>query len=164
MAAAEREYARLLAIDPEQPDVLNLMGLVCIQTGRPDAAESHILRALRSDPDNPQSYYNLGMACANRQQFGDAATHFDRAAKLQPGNPEPLSSQGNALRLAGQPERAVRVLQAALRIDPRHQGIRQNLGLALNDWGASLNRARYNSRTRWPEGFDPAAHGAVYQN
>ena len=141
MAAAEREYARLLAIDPEQPDVLNLMGLVCIQTGRPDAAESHILRALRSDPDNPQSYYNLGMACANRQQFGNAATHFGRAAKLQPGNPEPLSSQGNALRLAGQPERAVRVLQAALRIDPQHQGVRQNLGLALNDWGASLNRA-----------------------
>jgi Flp pilus assembly protein TadD len=141
MAAAEREYARLLAIDPEQPDVLNLMGLVCIQTGRPDAAESHILRALRSDPDNPQSYYNLGIACANRQQFGDAAMHFGRAAKLQPGNPEPLSSQGNALRLAGQLDGAVTALRAALHIDPRHPGARQNLGLALNDVGAALNQS-----------------------
>ncbi len=141
LAAAEREYARLLAIDPGHPDALNLMGLLCIQAGRPDKAESHILKALQTDPDNPQSHYNLGIACANRRRFGDAASHFERAAKLQPGAVEPLSSQGNALRLAGKPEPAVTVLRAALRIDARHEGARQNLGLALNDWGADLNRA-----------------------
>ena len=141
LAAAEREYARLLAIDPGHPDALNLMGLLCIQTGRSDVAESHILKALQSDPDNPQSHYNLGIACANRRRFGDAAAHFGRAAKLQPGAVEPLSSQGNALRLAGKPEPAVTVLRAALRIDSQHEGARQNLGLALNDWGAALNRA-----------------------
>jgi Flp pilus assembly protein TadD len=140
LAAAEREYMRLLAIDPDHPDALNLMGLLCIQTGRPDEAESHIRKALQTDSDNPQSHYNLGIACTNRRRFGDAASHFGRAAKLQPGAVEPLSSQGNALRLAGKPEPAVTVLQAALRIDARHEGARQNLGLALNDWGAALNR------------------------
>lgn len=141
LADAEQEYARLLAIDPNHPDLLNLLGLMCIQTGRPDAAEIHIRKSLKTDPDNPQAHYNLGIACANRRLFEDAATHFGRAAQLQPGSVEPLSSQGNALRLAGRPEPAVAVLQAALRIEPRHPRAKQNLGLALNDWGAALNRA-----------------------
>ena len=141
LTAAEREYVRLLAIEPNHPDLLNLLGLLCIQTGRPEAAEIHILKSLKADPGNPQSHYNLGIACANRRQFEDAAVHFGRAARLQPGAVEPLSSQGNALRLAGRPKPAVSVLRAALNIHPRHEGARQNLGLALNDWGAALNRA-----------------------
>jgi len=141
LAAAQQEYQRLLRFQPNQPDVLNLMGLLCIQDGRPSDAEPYILKALQADPDNPQSHYNLGIACANCRRFAEAARQFGRAAELQPGNVEALSSQGNALRLAGQPEAALNVLKAALGIDPRHAGARQNLALALNDAGAGRIRA-----------------------
>jgi len=141
LAAAEQQYLRLLASQPNQPDALNLMGLLCIQAGRPSDAEPYILKALRTDPDNPQSHYNLGIACAHGRRFAEAARHFGRAAELQPGNVEALSSQGNALRLAGQPEAALNVLRAALGIEPRHPGARQNLALALNDAGAERIRA-----------------------
>jgi len=141
LAAAQQEYQRLLRFQPDQPDVLNLMGLLCIQDGRPSDAEPYILKALQADPDNPQSHYNLGIACANCRRFAEAARQFGRAAELQPGNVEALSSQGNALRLAGQPEAALNVLKAALGIDPRHAGARQNLALALNDAGAGRIRA-----------------------
>jgi Flp pilus assembly protein TadD len=140
LAEAERAYDQLLAIEPNHPDVNNLLGLLCIQAGRFGEAEACIRTALRSDPDNAQAHYNLGIASAKQQRFTEAATHFGRAVELQPGNPEALSSQGNALRLAGQPEAAVGLLRAALSIEPRHHRVRHNLGLALNDAGAALNR------------------------
>ena len=137
---AEIIYRKILSATPGHSDANNLLGLLCLQTKRPKAACKHIEAALRSDPDNPQSHYNLGIACANLGQFDRASKHFKRTAELQPGNIEALSSLGNACRLAGRPDEACDILEAALKQQPGHAGVRQNLGLALNDLGAAANK------------------------
>jgi Flp pilus assembly protein TadD len=141
MAQAERIYRSILSAEPAHVDANNLMGLLCIQGKRPDLAERYIRRALRSDPPNAQSHYNLGIVFAEQSKFDEAAQHFGESAKLQPGNTEALSSHGNALRLAGKPASAVKVLESAIGLDSSNQGARQNLGLALNDQGAALVKA-----------------------
>jgi Flp pilus assembly protein TadD len=140
-AEAERSYRDVLRQAPGHSDANNLLGLLCLQSKRPREAEKFIRRALRTDPTNPQSHYNLGLACVEQKRFDDAAQHFGRAAQLQPGNIDSVSAQANALRLAGQPREAVDILLPAVRRQPDDRGARHNLGLALNDQGAALNRS-----------------------
>ena len=76
LAQAEEIYRGILTRAPSHPDANNLMGLLCIQSKKPQQAEKYIRKALRTDPQNPQSYYNLGIACADQHRYEDAALHF----------------------------------------------------------------------------------------
>ncbi len=108
------------------------MGLLCIQTSRPELAAKHIQRALKSDPGNAQSHYNLGIACKDLGRLEDAERHFHRTVKLAPDNIEAMNSLGNCLRLQGQDEEAGKWFKRILARQPRHSGALCNLGYLLN--------------------------------
>ena len=138
---ARRLYREILSLDPQQPDANNLMGLLCLQCKEPVKAIRHIKRALQSAPGEARSYANLGVAYKDLGRMQEAADAFSEAVRLQPDNDEYLSSHGNALRLAGNPMKAVTVLEAALRKFSGNPGLCHNLALAQNDAGAVLNRS-----------------------
>ena len=132
LKAAERAYRKILSLSPGHSDANNLMGLLCIQTRRPELATTHIQRALKSDPDNSQSHYNLGIACKDLGRLEDAERHFRRTVKLAPDNIEAMNSLGNSLRLQGQDEEAGNWFKKILARQPRHSGALCNLGYLLN--------------------------------
>ena len=53
LEAAERLYQAVLAVQPNHPDVLHLLGLVALQSGRLEQAVPWIQRAIAVRPDNP---------------------------------------------------------------------------------------------------------------
>lgn len=107
------------------------MGLLCIQTRRPELATTHIQCALKSDPDNAQSHYNLGIACKDLGKLEDAERHFRQTLKLAPDNTEAMNSLGNSLRLQGKDEEAGNWFKRILARKPKHSGALCNLGYLL---------------------------------
>ena len=132
LKSAERSYRKILSLSAGHCNANNLMGLLCIQTSRPELAATHIQRALKSDPDNPQSHYNLGIACKDLGRLEEAGRHFSQTVKLAPENIEAMNSLGNSLRLQGQHDEAEKWFGRILERQPRHPGALCNLGYLLN--------------------------------
>lgn len=132
---AGQAYARLLETAPQHPDLNNLSGLLCIQTGQPQKAETFLRTALRVDPDNAQSHFNLGIACTKQKKWPDAATAFGDCARLAPENVEAINGLANCHRLMGEMEKALEGFERALKLQPGHPAVLLNLGLLHNQQG-----------------------------
>lgn len=94
---AEQSYRAVLAIDPEQPDALNLLGLILHDRGQTHDAIALLDRALAVDPDFPEALTNLARC---RRTTGDAeaaARLAQRAIDTDPALPEAALQLGLAL-------------------------------------------------------------------
>ncbi|MEA1674349.1 tetratricopeptide repeat protein [Nitrospirillum sp. BR 11163] len=70
LVGAEALYRRVLALDPAQPDALNLCGVACHQQGRSDEGRALAERALAVRPDDQGTLENLALMMVEQ---GDAA-------------------------------------------------------------------------------------------
>ena len=59
---AETLYRQVLETVPEQPDVLNLLGLIAQAKGAQDEACSLFMQAIRAKPNEASFYYNLAFS------------------------------------------------------------------------------------------------------
>jgi tetratricopeptide (TPR) repeat protein len=138
LAEAERCYRQVLAIQPNHPDALQLLGAVAYQLGHYDVAAESIRCAIKQDPTNPAWFSNLGLALEGQGKFEEALLSHNSALKLKPDNAEVLNNRGNALRALGRTDEALASYDAALVFDP-------NYVQALNNRGAILHsRNRYD--------------------
>src|ERR1039457_5598162 len=62
LAQAESVCGQILQLSPDQPDALNLLGAIALQTGKIESAIDLIGKALRKNTSNPEYYNNLGLA------------------------------------------------------------------------------------------------------
>ncbi len=84
-AEAEQLYNEILADDPDQPDALNLLGLILQNRGALDAAISLLSKALAVDPDFPEALTNRARAQLAAGQSALAAADAARALELDAG-------------------------------------------------------------------------------
>src|SRR5262245_5085759 len=78
-ASAREIYERLLAAEPENPDLLNLLGAVCVNLAQFDQAALHLDAAIRLNPQHSAAHDNLGVLLARQERFAEAAASFARA-------------------------------------------------------------------------------------
>jgi len=140
LRSAEAAYRKIIAKNPRHVDANNLLGLLCIQTGRFAPAVKWIESALQEKPDDPQAHYNLGIALKEVDRLDDAAIHFQHCVDLDSNNVEAYNGLGNILRIQGQHDRAVTCFEKALAIQPAHADSRRNFSLVLNDQGVVANK------------------------
>lgn len=62
LADAEAACRRLLSVDPTDADAAQLLGVICLQTGRADEAVERLRFALHLRPQWAEAYNNLGVA------------------------------------------------------------------------------------------------------
>ncbi|MFH2092121.1 MAG: tetratricopeptide repeat protein, partial [Pseudomonadota bacterium] len=81
---------------PDDPYILNSLGLVYLAKDRPDLAQNHFKQALDLKPDYVQAQNNLGGAYMKLEQWDMAIKIFEAvASNLLYGTPEiPLSNLG----------------------------------------------------------------------
>src|SRR5947208_13883121 len=60
LAAAERLYRRILAVDPDHADSLHLLGLIAHQTGHSDQGLELIGRAIALNGADPELHNDIG--------------------------------------------------------------------------------------------------------
>lgn len=83
-------YHRLLAQNAEDPEALNGVGLVALQTGNPERALALFGRAASAAPGVDRFHYHRGLACLASGRTAEAAACFGSACELNPGNRDAL--------------------------------------------------------------------------
>ena len=118
LQAAEQTLLGLLAIQPDVPDVLHLLGLIALKTNRPAAAAARLRTALKAVPDSAELYHKLGAALWQSGAKDEAVTAMERAAAIAPGDPDVLTALGNFLAKSGRLDDAESKYRSALYANP----------------------------------------------
>ena len=128
---AQEMYRQILAAEPQNVDVLNLLGAACINLGQLDAAATHLAEALRLNPNHPAALDNQGVLLANQRRFAEAVTAFARAATLNPQHAQTQLNLANALLRNGQTSEAIDAFRRVIRLSPDSLRAHTELAQAL---------------------------------
>ena len=146
LAAAEAAYREALRLNPQLvPAYLNLADLMRSQN-RDAQARELMLQVLQFAPDNGPTLHSLGLLETRSGTPDKALEYLRRAAELETDGSRHRFIYAIALHDLGQPQEAVKQLQALLRQLPRSEDVL----LALANYNAELGRldqARSYART-----------------
>ena len=82
LSEAENLYQQVLDLDPQQAQVLNLLGCLYHQSGNRELAIELISQAIFIEPDRSEFYKNAGQVCYAAREFDDAIEAFQQAIEL----------------------------------------------------------------------------------
>jgi tetratricopeptide (TPR) repeat protein len=133
--AADRLYDRILKIDRNNADALNLKGLVMSARGDHTQALAFYDRGLKTAPAFADLHANRGNALAALGRGDEALTAFGQAVKLKPGHLEAWLNAGTLFHRAGRFKEAVTTFRAAAAACPDVR-VFYNLGMCLRDLAA----------------------------
>lgn len=135
LSMAKQIYNQVLALDPRQPDALNLLGVLALHERDPERAAALIGKAVGVQPSNPGFHANLGQAYLELRRIAEAHSAFQRAAALDPRNPQFAIGAAVCLALQGDAAQAEQHLRAVVRKHPGYALAWYNLGNVLRDAG-----------------------------
>jgi tetratricopeptide (TPR) repeat protein len=124
-------YGRILAGNPNLPEVHCNLGAALAGLGRLQEAESSLRQAISLNPDYPEPHGNLGMALKSLGRLDEAAAALRRAIALRPRWPEVLSKLGITLYEMGRLEEAEPVLHQAIALKPGFAEAQAYLAMTL---------------------------------
>ncbi|MCX7148992.1 MAG: tetratricopeptide repeat protein [Rhodocyclales bacterium] len=111
--------AKVLEVQPDQPDLLYETALAAEKLGYVDVLERHLRRLMALKPDSAQAYNALGFSLADRNlRLEEAAQLIDKALSLAPDDPFILDSKGWLLFRQGKQAAALEILQKAFAQKP----------------------------------------------
>ena len=130
-AAARSSYERVLALQPNDVDALNNLGIVLAALRDFDQAESMLRRAVRIAPRNAVAWNNLGTVLAQRAQPADAVAAFQQALALDPEHQGARVSMAQQFLAIGAADRARQALEEVIAMNPAMPEAHYALGQAL---------------------------------
>lgn len=104
---------------PNHPDVLHLMGLLCLRAGEPDEAERFIRLAIGVLPGKAFFHVNLGNALRQQGRAVDARAAYDKAAALDPKFPGSYANRGTLNAEEGKEAAAIADFETLIRLAPQ---------------------------------------------
>ena len=116
---AERCYREVLQQAPNQPDALNLLGVLAAGEGLLGLAIDLIERALRIRPKDPNILNNRGQVLWELRRFDDSRDSLERAVALKPDFDEARYNLARVLRQLNEPEAALRLWREVWEADNR---------------------------------------------
>jgi predicted O-linked N-acetylglucosamine transferase (SPINDLY family) len=132
---AEEIYRRVLAVEPDQPDALRLLGVLCQQRGQLAAAETWLRRAIHAWPAQAESHNSLGITLKAQGRFEEAAACYRQAWELDPSSASAASNLGNVLHALGRLGEAEAWFGRALDLNSRLPEAHNSLGLTYQAQG-----------------------------
>ncbi|MEA1674269.1 tetratricopeptide repeat protein [Nitrospirillum sp. BR 11163] len=135
---AEVIYRRILEVAPAEGDTLNLLAVLCLQTGRADEALDLAGRATQANPGAAAFHVTRADAAAALGRPALEAEGLGQALALDPHAPQAAGWQrrrGRALAAAGDVPAAVRALKAAVALAPDDIDTLDDLAVALTRAG-----------------------------
>jgi len=135
LSAAEEICRAVLAVEPEHPEALHLLGIVTDRAGQPEAALGYIRRAIRADDTQATFHNSLGNVLMRQGRLPEAIASYRRALEVRPQAAEVHYNLGNALKEQGCTEWAIHHYLQALTLRPDFADAYCDLGTALVDQG-----------------------------
>lgn len=126
---------QLLALAPNHPGALCLMGTITVARGDADRGIELLEKAVSLAPKVASFHNNLGVALGSLGDYAKAAKALEKAALFDVKNTDYSSNLSGVYRNLGQLEKADQTAKAALAIDPDHLGALTNLASIRDDRG-----------------------------
>lgn len=117
LAEAEDGYRQLLGAEPENAEVLHLLGILRAQRGDLPEAYALVNRASELAPDNAASQHTLGEMYLSEGKLDEAQQAYDRARQLNPNLASAHAGLGQVAFLRGDIDGAEGHFKVALRAD-----------------------------------------------
>jgi len=146
VAEAEAGYRRVLALAPDTPDALHLLGVVLAQRNDGAGAAFLIRQAIALRPEIADYYANLGNALRMAKELDEAVGVLRRAVALQASHAGAWANLAGALVDLGRYADAEPAARAALSLMAEHPDALHHLGLALAGQGRHSEAAGCFSR------------------
>jgi tetratricopeptide (TPR) repeat protein len=127
---AQLKCQRALDQNPEHPELLHLMALVCFNAKAFDHAAEWAAHATKRDP-KPAYLTTLGAVLLNLRRLDEGVGAFEQAARLKTDDAGLWSNLGNACVEAGRATQAIESFERALAIDPNHLDATFKLGVLM---------------------------------
>lgn len=140
---AERHLSSALAVAPDHPDVLRLLGIARRMSGRHAEAVAILRRALVQRPQDALTHNALGSALDGVHEPDAAIAAFRRACELAPEVAAIWYNLGKALAGNSYTKDAVAALQRAVTMAPENARARFLLANALRALGRSDEAAAH---------------------
>jgi tetratricopeptide (TPR) repeat protein len=118
---------------PENADVLHLLGLIWHKLGDLDMALKNIRKAIKADPDYADAYFDLGNILQEAGEVSKAITQYKKAIKLRPNYAEAYNNMGIVLQDDMKLDKAIQSYREAIRIDACYAEAYNNLGVAFQE-------------------------------
>ncbi len=129
-------YQKVLDLNPNNADALNLLGMVYFKNHHLDKALALHLAAVKNDPNVADFHNNLGTVYVQMGQLDDALEQFNLALKIDPSYIPAVSNIGNIYQRQEQFDKAIAQYNKALVINPNLSEPTRNIANIL--W--QLNR------------------------
>lgn len=126
-------YRQILETAPDNPDVLNLLGLVAQAKGVHIEAIELFYKAIRQTPQHAPLYFNLGISLDAWNKPIEAIDNFKKALELAPDMKEAWNSLATVYRRLGRTKEAQNTYRKALQLDSADIDARTGLALLLPD-------------------------------
>ncbi len=133
---AEDLYRQILEVVPENPDVLNMMGLTAHAKGCFNEACECFYKALRFAPRHLPLYFNLAVSLSAAGKLHEATNAYFEVIKLNPDIKEAYNNLGGIQESLNQPEKAKEYYRKALEHDPAYLEPLVNLAALDHDVAA----------------------------
>jgi tetratricopeptide (TPR) repeat protein len=115
---AEMESRKSLQIKPDNPGVLNILGIALSRQGKYDQAIEYYNKALQIKPKYIAAHDNIARTLALQGKFDQAAEHFTEVLRLAPDSAEAYYRLGQILAQSGKINEAVTHFEKALHLKP----------------------------------------------
>jgi tetratricopeptide (TPR) repeat protein len=124
-------YLQILEHEPQNADVMHLLGLATLNGGHAARAVGLLRESIAINPVSVAAQANLARALQATGNRKEALDHFDLAISAAPGNIEVLMDRGNLLAELNRMPESLASFDAVLAINPAHVGALNNRGKIL---------------------------------
>ena len=135
LAAALPEWAKAIAMSPEDARARNNYGQTLARAGKTTDAIAQLQKAVLIKPHYPEAHNNLAIALAGAGRSNEAIDHYRQALDENPGYAEARNNLGRALLEEHRLPEAIEQLEDAVAINPEYAEAHNNLGYALASQG-----------------------------
>lgn len=129
----EAEYARIIALEPNDSNHHVGLARVLIAAGKPDQAINELKQASQLNESNAFAYQLLGGIYLEKKDYGKAAKEYTKALNINPGSLSDLIALGYAYKMNGDYMQAETALVTAIALKQLNQTTGSASGKPAND-------------------------------
>ena len=128
---AETLLRELVRDYPEDADAAYMLGLLVVETGKPDEGIRWLTRAAEARPRDARVRYNLGLLLQQQGRLDEAGRALRRAVELEPRGLDYLHAYADHLARRGRREQALALVERMIELYP-DQPIGHQMKAAIN--------------------------------
>lgn len=147
---AEQLYRQILETMPENPDVLNMLGLLAQAKGLHNEAADCFYKALKSASNHLPLYFNLAVSLTSAGHLKEAAAAYEHVLTLNPQLKEAHNNLGGIYEKCGDNSQAAAEYRKALDIDSQYLEAAVNLAALEKDKTKLQTLAKKHPETSLP--------------